>query len=88
MADNTIKSLERIDNAGVMQVWETFAEKKQRFTDIGLEIRGIHNAIKGAWNGEACNESRDQFDNIFSQVEDLGDALTQIADALKEGGES
>lgn len=84
MADNTIKSLERIDNAGVMQVWETFAEKKQRFTDIGLEIRGIHNAIKGAWNGEACNEYRDQFDNIFSQVEDIGDALTQIADALKE----
>lgn len=81
---DTIKSLDRIDNAGVMKIWETFAEKKERFTDIGLEIRAVHRAIKGAWGGQACEEYSDQFDNIFSQVEDIGDALTQIADALKE----
>ena len=84
MGGSSIKSLERIDNAGVMQVWETFVEKKERFTDIGLEIRAVHRAIKSAWGGQAFGEYNDQFDNIFSQVEDIGDALTQIADALKE----
>ena len=80
----TIESLEKIDNNGVMRAWEVFAEKKQRFTDIGLEIRRVHRAIQNAWGGKAYEEYSDQFANIFSQVEDIGDALTQIADALKE----
>ena len=84
MGETTIKSLEKIDNNGVMHAWEVFAEKKQRFTDIGLEIRGVHKAIKSAWGGQAYEEYSDQFANIFSQVEDIGDALTQIADAIKE----
>lgn len=83
MADS-IQSLKRIDNNGVMKIWETFARSKKRFTDVGLEIRSVHRAIVDAWGGEAFNEYEDQFDTTFSKVDDIGDALTEIADAIKE----
>ena len=79
----TIESLEKIDNNGVMRAWEVFAEKKQRFTDIGLEIRRVHRAIQNAWGGKAYEEYSDQFANIFSQVEDIGDALKSLGRRLR-----
>ena len=84
MGGSEIKSLKRIDNQGVMDVWDTFAEKKKRFTAIGDEILNVHKAIGKAWEGTAYREYLDQFNLIFSQVNDIGDALIEIADALKD----
>lgn len=83
MADS-IQSLKRIDNNGVMRAWEVFARSRERFTDVGLEIRSVHKAIKAAWGGEAFKTYEDQFDTTFSKVDDIGDALIEIADAIKE----
>lgn len=54
------------------------------YKEVNLEIAQITQTIKDNWGGKGRNEFESQYELLISKIDDFGDTLQDIYDALVE----
>lgn len=54
----------------------------ESYKDVNLEITKITQSVKENWVGEGRNEFESQYNLLIRKIEDFGDTLNEIYDAL------
>lgn len=52
------------------------------FTEINQEVHDITNIVKENWVGEGRNEFQSQYERLITKIDDFGDTLLDIYEAL------
>lgn len=81
MAEKTIVS-GTIKTEKIQSAHETIKELVSAYTDVNHRVTEITRQVKENWVGNGLNEFEHQYDTLIRKIEDFGDTLTEIYDAL------
>lgn len=81
MAKGTIVS-GTIETEKIQSAHETIKELVSAYKDVNLRVTEITRLVKENWVGKGSNEFKHQYDTLIRKIEDFGDTLTEIYDAL------
>ena len=73
-----------IDTAKIYSAHSQIKEIVESYNDVNLKVSKITLKIKENWVGKGCNEFESQYNLLIKKVEDFGDTLKEIYDALVE----
>ena len=71
-----------IDSAKIYAAHSQVKDIVSSFKDVNLNVSKITNQIKDVWVGEGRNEFESQYNLLISKIDDFGDTLQEIYDAL------
>ena len=73
-----------IDTAKIYETHRQIKEIVESYKKVNLEVATITNKIKENWVGKGRNEFESQYNLLIKKIEDFGDTLLDIYDALVE----
>lgn len=73
-----------IDTAKIYATHRQIKEIVSSYKDVNAEVAEITKTIKENWVGEGRNEFESQYNLLIKKIEDFGDTLLDIYDALVE----
>lgn len=73
-----------IDTAKIYATHRQIKEIVESYKEVNLEVSQITNRIKENWVGEGRNEFESQYNILIKKIDDFGDTLQDIYDALVE----
>lgn len=73
-----------IDTAKIYETHQQIKEIVESYKTVNLEVAQITKKIKENWVGEGRNEFQSQYDLLIKKIDDFGDTLQDIYDALVE----
>ena len=73
-----------IDTEKIRQTHQQIEKIVEAYGDVNHEVAMITNTIKENWVGKGSNEFQVQYDFLIRKIEDFGDSLKDIYDALVE----
>lgn len=74
-------------NIDTSKIYATHAQIKEiveSYKNVNLEVANITQAIKDNWVGDGRNEFQSQYNLLIKKIDDFGDTLQDIYDALVE----
>ena len=82
--DNAIICDGSIDTAKIYATHRQIKEIVESYKDVNLEVSQITKKIKENWVGKGRNEFESQYNLLIKKIDDFGDTLQDIYDALVE----
>jgi len=73
-----------IDTAKIYETHRQIKEIVEAYKEVNLEVSRITNKIKENWVGKGRNEFESQYNLLIKKIDDFGDTLTDIYEALVE----
>lgn len=73
-----------IDTAKIYETHRQIKEIVEAYKEVNLEVSQITNKIKENWVGKGRNEFESQYNLLIKKIDDFGDTLTDIYEALVE----
>lgn len=73
-----------IDTAKIYETHRQIKEIVESYKEVNLEVSRITNKIKENWVGKGRNEFESQYNLLIKKIDDFGDTLTDIYEALVE----
>lgn len=73
-----------IDTAKIYATHRQIKEIVEAYKEVNLEVSRITNKIKENWVGEGRNEFESQYSLLIKKIDDFGDTLQDIYNALVE----
>lgn len=73
-----------IDTAKIYETHRQIKEIVEAYKEVNLEVSQITNKIKENWVGKGRNEFESQYNLLIKKIDDFGDTLQDIYDALVE----
>lgn len=77
-------SLEMYNSSVTESVAERFVRVDEELQEVRTRIRNAYTKLDDAWNGDASEAFLTQFDRLWNQVNDFGDAFSNFVDLLKQ----
>lgn len=71
-----------IDTAKIYETHRQIKEIVESYKDVNLEVSQITKKIKENWVGKGRNEFESQYNLLIKKIDDFGDTLQDIYDAL------
>lgn len=71
-----------IDTARIYEAHRQIKEIVESYKSVNLEVTKITNDIKENWVGEGRNEFESQYNLLIRKIDDFGDTLLDIYEAL------
>lgn len=73
-----------IDTSLIYNTHTQIKEIVESYKDLNLRVSEIANNVKENWVGKGCNEFESQYKLLIKKIDDFGDTLQEIYDALVE----
>lgn len=73
-----------IDTEKIYETHRQIKEIVESYKDVNLEVSQITKKIKENWVGKGRNEFESQYNLLIKKIDDFGDTLQDIYDALVE----
>ena len=73
-----------IDTGKIYETHRQIKEIVEAYKEVNLEVSRITNKIKENWVGKGRNEFESQYNLLIKKIDDFGDTLTDIYEALVE----
>ena len=73
-----------IDTAKIYETHRQIKEIVEAYKEVNLEVSRITNKVKENWVGKGRNEFESQYNLLIKKIDDFGDTLTDIYEALVE----
>lgn len=73
-----------IDTEKIYQIHRQIKEIVGSYKEVNLEVSRVTNIIKKNWVGKGSNAFESQYKLLIRKIDDFGDTLTDIYDALVE----
>lgn len=73
-----------IDTAKINAAHRQIREIVEAYKNVNLEVSEITKVIKENWVGKGRNEFESQYNLLIKKIDDFGDTLQEIYDALVE----
>jgi len=73
-----------IDSAQIYATHSKIKEIVDSYNTVNLEVSQITQKVKENWVGKGRNEFESQYKLLISKIDDFGEALREIYDALVE----
>lgn len=71
-----------IDTSKIYETHRQIKEIVESYKDVNLEVSQITKKIKENWVGKGRNEFESQYNLLIKKIDDFGDTLQDIYDAL------
>lgn len=73
-----------IDTGKIFETHSQIKEIVESYKDVNLQVSQITKKIKENWVGKGRNEFESQYNLLIKKIDDFGDTLQDIYDALVE----
>lgn len=71
-----------IDTAKIYTTHSQIKEIVESYKNVNIEVANITQVIKENWVGDGRNEFESQYNLLIKKIDDFGDTLQEIYDAL------
>lgn len=71
-----------IETAKIQKTHETIKNLVSRYKEVNVKVSETTITVKENWVGKGLDEFETQYNDLIRKIEDFGDTLTDIYDAL------